>query len=86
MDNKHLFCFSREFETRVNELESDNSTKYDKIINLESNLGLSNAECKELQAEMSVINQVIICRLIQILTIRDYSHVERFRDFLSNCN
>ncbi|XP_022902104.2 putative leucine-rich repeat-containing protein DDB_G0290503 [Onthophagus taurus] len=62
---------SEEFETRVNELESDNSTKYDKIINLESNLGLSNAECKELQAEMSVINQLFSQILISFNNEQD---------------
>lgn len=50
--------FSREQEVRIEELEEKDSTKYDLIKNLESQLGLSKAECKELQSEMAVINQL----------------------------
>ncbi|XP_044256866.1 probable DNA double-strand break repair Rad50 ATPase [Tribolium madens] len=39
-------------------LEEDNSKKYDEIKNLESNLGLTKAECRQYQAELSVINQL----------------------------
>lgn len=39
-------------------METETSSKYDTIKNLESQLGLSRAECKELQAEMGVINQL----------------------------
>ncbi|GLV46664.1 uncharacterized protein CBL_11493 [Carabus blaptoides fortunei] len=47
-----------DFEERVNELETDVSTKYDNIQTLESQLGLAKAEYRGLEAEMSVINQL----------------------------
>lgn len=43
---------------RIEELEKDNSTKYDQITGLQSTLGLTKAECTELQAEIDVINQL----------------------------
>lgn len=55
--SEHFLIYS-ELQSRIEELETENSTKYDTINNLQSNLGLSKAECKELQAEMAVINQV----------------------------
>lgn len=47
-----------ELEERIAALEVDNSKKYDQITALESNLGLAKAECRQVQAEMAVINQV----------------------------
>ncbi|KAF2899573.1 hypothetical protein ILUMI_06602 [Ignelater luminosus] len=47
-----------ELEARVDELEKENWKKYDIVIDLESQLGLTKAECGELKAEMSVINQL----------------------------
>ena len=52
------FRFS-ELQQRIEELEKENSERYDKMYSLESNLGLSKAECKDLQAELTVINQVL---------------------------
>lgn len=52
-----------ELEERIAALEGENSKKYDHITNLESNLGLAKAECRQLQAEMAVINQV---RLLEV--------------------
>ncbi|XP_044735061.1 myosin-10-like [Chrysoperla carnea] len=49
---------SSELEQRINELETDVSQKYDNISSLESNLGLSKAECRGLKHEMAVINQL----------------------------
>lgn len=43
---------------RIEELEKENSSKYDAVKSLESQLGLTKAECKELQAEMAIINQL----------------------------
>lgn len=48
----------RENEERIEVLEKENWQKYDTIKSLESQLGLSKAECKELEAEMAVINQL----------------------------
>ena len=48
----------RDLQERIDCLESDASKKYDKISHLESNLGLSEAECRELKSELHVINQV----------------------------
>lgn len=53
-----FFIIYRENQTRIEELEKENSAKYDAIKNLESQLGLSHAECKQLQSEMGVINQL----------------------------
>ncbi|CAG9816371.1 unnamed protein product [Phaedon cochleariae] len=47
-----------ELDTRIIELETENSTKYDTIKTLESNLGLSKAECRQFKSELSVINQL----------------------------
>lgn len=47
-----------ESRKRIEELENANSNKYDEIKSLESNLGLSKAECREYQAELAVINQL----------------------------
>ncbi|KAF7282782.1 hypothetical protein GWI33_001930 [Rhynchophorus ferrugineus] len=43
---------------RIDELEEMNSKKYDEIKALESNLGLANAESRQHQAELTVINQL----------------------------
>jgi transposase-like protein len=48
----------RELGETIERLEEENSSKYDEIKNLESNLGLTKAECRQYQAELSVINQV----------------------------
>lgn len=58
-NTEDLFLTFSELDGRITELEKDNSEKYDTINNLESNLGLARAEYRDLQAEMSVINQVI---------------------------
>lgn len=47
-----------ELEERIAALEGDNSKKYDQITALESSLGLAKAECRQVQAEIAVINQV----------------------------
>lgn len=47
-----------ELEGRIAALEVDNSKKYDQINTLESSLGLAKAECRQVQSEMAVINQV----------------------------
>ncbi|EEZ99674.1 uncharacterized protein LOC107397693 [Tribolium castaneum] len=47
-----------ELEENLARLEEDNSKKYDEIKSLESNLGLTKAECRQYQAELSVINQL----------------------------
>lgn len=47
-----------ELEERIAVLEGDNSKKYDQITALESSLGLAKAECRQVQAEITVINQV----------------------------
>lgn len=59
----HLIAFYynnyfSELQERVKELESETSEKYDAITSLQSNLGLSKAECRELRTEINVINQV----------------------------
>lgn len=57
--NYSAFTFLlRELQERVEELEKDVSDKYDKVQHLDSQFGLAKAECRGLQAEMSVINQV----------------------------
>ncbi|KRT79200.1 hypothetical protein AMK59_8292, partial [Oryctes borbonicus] len=60
-----------ELTERITELEEDNSKKYDKIVNLDSNLGLAKAECKELHAEMEVINQLFSQILISFNNDQD---------------
>lgn len=50
--------FYRELEEYVNSLKIENSNKYDKIKSLESNLGLANAESRQYQSELTVINQL----------------------------
>ncbi|GJQ83729.1 hypothetical protein Trydic_g20605 [Trypoxylus dichotomus] len=60
-----------ELTERITELEEDNSKKYDKIVGLESNLGLAKAECKELHAEMDVINQLFSQILISFNNDQD---------------
>lgn len=50
--------FYRELEEHVNSLKIENSNKYDKIKSLESNLGLANAESRQYQSELTVINQL----------------------------
>ena len=50
----------RELNENLERLEEENSKKYDEIKNLESNLGLTKAECRQYEAELSVINQVCI--------------------------
>ncbi|KAI4469633.1 hypothetical protein MML48_1g13324 [Holotrichia oblita] len=60
-----------ELTERVTELEVDNSNKYDKIVNLDSNLGLAKAECKEMHAEMEVINQLFSQILISFNNEQD---------------
>lgn len=50
----------RELGENLSRLEEENSKKYDEIKNLESNLGLTKAECRQYQAELSVINQVSV--------------------------
>ncbi|KAK9693092.1 hypothetical protein QE152_g34433 [Popillia japonica] len=60
-----------ELTERVTELEEDNSNKYDKIVNLDSNLGLAKAECKEMHAEMEVINQLFSQILISFNNDQD---------------
>ncbi|KAK9878024.1 hypothetical protein WA026_020650 [Henosepilachna vigintioctopunctata] len=47
-----------ELQERVQQLEKDDSHKYDTIKSLESNLGLAKAECRQFQAELTVINQL----------------------------
>ncbi|XP_017786049.1 PREDICTED: uncharacterized protein PFB0145c isoform X1 [Nicrophorus vespilloides] len=49
---------NKEHLQRIAELEEENSKKYDEINNLQSNLGLSKADCKELQGEIDIINQL----------------------------
>ncbi|KAJ8919700.1 hypothetical protein NQ315_006228 [Exocentrus adspersus] len=49
---------NNELEDRIKALEEDNSLKYDQIKSLESNLGLSKAESRQYQAELTVINQL----------------------------
>ncbi|KAH0814699.1 hypothetical protein GEV33_008091 [Tenebrio molitor] len=49
---------NRELGETIERLEEENSSKYDEIKNLESNLGLTKAECRQYQAELSVINQL----------------------------
>ncbi|XP_018575529.1 myosin-10 [Anoplophora glabripennis] len=48
----------RELEERIRILEEDSSKKYDEIKTLESNLGLTKAESRQYQAELTVINQL----------------------------
>ncbi|KAF5300703.1 hypothetical protein FQA39_LY11065 [Lamprigera yunnana] len=47
-----------ELNSRVEVLEKETSKKADQIFNLESQLGLSKADCKELQSQLNVINQL----------------------------
>ncbi|RZC40126.1 Macoilin domain containing protein [Asbolus verrucosus] len=47
-----------ELAENLERLEEENSKKYDEIKTLESNLGLTKAECRQYQAELSVINQL----------------------------
>ncbi|KAH1004267.1 hypothetical protein HUJ04_004046 [Dendroctonus ponderosae] len=49
---------TKEAEERISELEDINSQKYDQIKALESNLGLTTAESRQYQAELTVINQL----------------------------
>ncbi|XP_018332566.1 interaptin-like [Agrilus planipennis] len=49
---------SEELNNRIEELEKDNSEKYDKIANLELSTKMKKAECNELQAQLTVINQL----------------------------
>lgn len=58
-------------ENRISELETDNSQKSDTIRNLESNLGLSKAEYRDLQSEMAAINQLFSHILLDFKNCQD---------------
>ncbi|CAH0545844.1 unnamed protein product [Brassicogethes aeneus] len=49
---------NQEQNERITQLETENSNKYDEIKSLQSDYGLSKAECREYQAELAVINQL----------------------------
>ncbi|XP_023023381.2 uncharacterized protein [Leptinotarsa decemlineata] len=79
-----------ELKERISELENDNSQKYDEIKTLESNLGLSRAECKQLQAELAVINRLFSEILLGFNSSQDLDldklqkHLEDHRDLLQD--
>nr|XP_023023381.1 myosin heavy chain, striated muscle [Leptinotarsa decemlineata] len=79
-----------ELKERISELEHDNSQKYDEIKTLESNLGLSRAECKQLQAELAVINRLFSEILLGFNSSQDLDldklqkHLEDHRDLLQD--
>ncbi|XP_072399840.1 uncharacterized protein [Diabrotica undecimpunctata] len=60
-----------ELESRLSELQHDNSKKYDEIKNLESNFGLSKAESRQYQAELAVINQLFSETLLKYNASQD---------------
>ncbi|CAG9855965.1 unnamed protein product [Phyllotreta striolata] len=60
-----------ELEARISELELDNSNKYDSIKSLELNLGLSKAENRQYQEELSVINQLFSETLLKYNTSQE---------------
>ncbi|XP_030767729.1 cingulin [Sitophilus oryzae] len=81
---------SREFEERIVELEELNSKNYDEIKSLESNLGLSKAECRQYQAELTVINQLFSEILLGFNSSQDIDldklvkHLEQHHELLQN--
>ncbi|KAJ8951638.1 hypothetical protein NQ318_012308 [Aromia moschata] len=80
----------RDLDERMNLLEADNSKKYDEIKTLESNLGLSKAECRQYQAELAVINQLFSEILLGFNSSQDINldklqkHLEEHHDLLQN--
>lgn len=89
-DEIYIFLNSRELEDRIKTVEGDNSKKYDEIKTLESNLGLSKAESRQYQAELTVINQLFSEILLGFKSSQDIDldklqkHLEDHRDLLQN--
>ncbi|KAJ8939530.1 hypothetical protein NQ314_011097 [Rhamnusium bicolor] len=79
-----------ELEQRNTRLEEDNSKKYDEIKMLESNLGLTKAESRQYQAELTVINQLFSEILLGFNNSQDIDldklqkHLEDHRNLLQD--